>query len=64
MIINVFFNDLYNILCQIYPIEEDEQYLKFSSSEKEKKDIIYAEYIKCLCIRFLDDLFFEENLKK
>ena len=61
--ISDFFNDLYNSLCEIYPIEEDEQYLKFQSSEKDKKEIIYAELIKCLCIRFLDDLFFEENLK-
>ena len=58
-----FFNELYNSLCEIYPIEEDQQYLKFESSEKDKKEIIYAELIKCLCIRFLDDLFFEENLK-
>ena len=62
--INEFFNDLFSVLCQIYPIEENEQCLKFFSSEKDKKEIIYAEFIKCLCIRFLDDLFFEENLKK
>ena len=58
-----FFNGLFITLCRIYPIEEDEQYLKYESSEKEKKEIIIAEYIKCLCIRFLDDLFFEENIK-
>ena len=62
--INEFFNELFQILCQIYPIDEDEQYLKFASSEKDKKEIIIAELIKCLCIRFLDDLFFEENYKK
>ena len=61
--ITEFFNGLFIALCEIYPIEEDEQYLKYESSEKEKKEIIIAEYIKCLCIRFLDDLFFEENIK-
>ena len=28
-----------------------------------KKEITIAELIKCLCIRFLDELFFEENIK-
>ena len=58
-----FFNNLFNSLCEVYPIEDEEQYLKYVSSEKDKKEIIIAELIKCLCIRFLDDLFFEENLK-
>ena len=62
--ITEYFNELFQILCKIYPIEADEQYLKYVSSEKDKKEIITAELIKCLCIRFLDDLFFEENLKK
>ena len=61
--INSFFNDLFYTLCEIYPIEEDKQFLKYESSEQGKKEIILAELIKCLCIRFLDDLFFDENLK-
>ena len=61
--INTFFNDLFYTLCQIYPIEEDKQFLKYESSEKGKKEIILSELIKCLCIRFLDDLFFDGNLK-
>ena len=63
--IKEFFNELFNTLCEIYPIkEEDNQNLKFELSENEKKEVIIAELIKCLCIRFLDDLFFEENIKK
>ena len=62
--ITEFFNRLFSCLCEIYPIEEDDQYLKFESSEKDKKEIIIAELIKSLCIRFLDDLYFEENIKK
>ena len=59
-----FFNQLFFTLCQIYPIEDEEQIYKFNESEKNKKEITIAEIIKCLCIRFLDDLFFEENIKK
>ena len=59
-----FFNQLFYTLCQIYPIEDEEQALKFNESEKNNKEIILSELIKCLCIRFLDDLFFEENIKK
>jgi len=58
-----FFNQLYNNLCEIYPIEADEQVLNYNESEKNKKEITTAELIKCLCIRFLDDMFFEENIK-
>ena len=53
-----FFNDLFNDLCRIYPIQNINQISNFSSLE-----IINAELIKSLCIRFLDDLFFEENIK-
>ena len=59
-----YLNQLFHTLCKIYPIEDEEQALKFNESEKSKKEIILAELIKCLCIRFLDDLFFEENIKK
>ena len=62
--ITEFFNDLFNSLCEVYSIQDDEAQIKYASSEHDKKEIIIAELIKCLCIRFLDDLFFEENLKK
>ena len=58
-----FFNSLFKLLCEIYPIEKDELYIKYESSDEGKKEIKIAELIKCLCIRFLDDLFFEENIK-
>ena len=61
--ISEYLNKLFNSLCEIYPIEDDSQFLKFASSEADKKEILVAELIKCLCIRFLDDFFFEENLK-
>ena len=59
--ISDFFNDLYNSLCQIYSIEKEE-YDNLTPNER-KEEIIIAELIKSICIRFLDDLFFEENLK-
>ena len=52
-----FFNDLFITLERVYPIENN-------YSEKDLKVIkalTIAEYIKCLCIRFLDDFFFREN---
>ena len=52
-----FFNDLFNNLERIYPIENN-------YPEKETKVIKalkFSEYIKSLCIRFLDDYFFKEN---
>ncbi len=58
-----FFNQLFSTLCEMYPIETDEQVLNYNDSEIKKKEITTAELIKCLCIRFLDDLFFEENIK-
>ena len=61
--ISEYLNKLFNDLCKIYPIEDDSQFLKFASSEQDKKEILVSELIKCLCIRFLDDFFFEENLK-
>ena len=51
-----FFNELFDILERVYPIQA-------SNIEKDKTAVIYAEYIKCLCIRFLDDCFFEDNYK-
>ena len=59
-----FLNQLFYILSKIYPIEDEAQVLKFNESEQNRKEITLAELIKCLCIRFLDDLFFEENIKK
>ena len=61
--ISKYLNKLFNTLCIIYPIEDDSQFLKFASSELDKKEILVSELIKCLCIRFLDDFFFEDNLK-
>ena len=60
-IISDFFNDLYNSLCQIYNIQKEE-YDNLTPHEK-NEEIIIVELIKSLCIRFLDDLNFEENLK-
>ena len=52
-----FFNDLFNHLERIYPIENNnpEKDLKIIKALK------ISEYIKSLCIRFLDDYFFKEN---
>ena len=58
-----FFNQLFDSLCEVYPIEDDGKIQNFTLGEKDKKEWTLAELIKCLCIRFLDDLFFEENLK-
>ena len=49
-----FFNDLFSTLERIFPLENN-------YSEKEKKILIIVEYIKSLCIRLLDDLFFDDN---
>ena len=51
-----FFNNLFISLERVYPIEN-------KYSEKMKKEVLIAEYIKSLCIRFLDDFFFKDNLK-
>ena len=51
-----FFNELFDILERVYPIQAN-------YNEKKSKSLIYAEYIKCLCVRFLDDCFFEDNYK-
>ena len=51
-----FFNELFSTLERVYPIQAN-------YAEKDKKFVIIAEYIKCLCIRFLDDAFFEDNYK-
>ena len=59
--ISDFFNDLYFSLCQIYNIQKEE-YDNLTPNEK-NEEIIIAELIKSICIRFLDDLYYEENLK-
>ena len=51
-----FFNELFFLLERVYPIEKN-------YSDKDMKKVKYAEYIKCLCIRFLDDFFFRDNYK-
>ena len=51
-----FFNELFDILERVYPIQAN-------YNEKDSNPLIYVEYIKCLCIRFLDDCFFEDNYK-
>ena len=58
-----FFNQLFSNLSEVYPIEDEEQVLNYNDSENSKREITTAELIKCLCIRFLDDLFFDENIK-
>ena len=63
-IISEFFNNLFNNLVKIYPIENNEDNsnnIKFL--EKQKDELIIAELIKSICIRFLDDLFFDDNIK-
>ena len=62
-IISEFFNNLFNNLCKIYPIEKDEEKGNTISFEKQKDELILAELIKSICIRFLDDLFFDDNIK-
>ena len=51
-----FFNEIFYTIEKIYPIQN-------KYSESEKKVVTVAEYVKCLCIRFLDDFFFEDNYK-
>ena len=58
-----FLNDLFNKLCIIYHIQKDEENTVSLSANIEKEEIIIAELIKSICIRFLDDLFFEDNIK-
>ena len=62
-ILYIFFNDLFNKLSEIYPIEIDENNNDISSSIPQKNEIIISELTKSLCIRYLDDLFFEDNIK-
>ena len=62
-ILYIFFNDLFYNLSKIYPIEIGENNNNISSSNPQKKEIIISELIKSLCIRYLDDLFFEDNIK-
>ena len=62
-IISTYFNELFNILCQIYPIEKDGKYNENLSLENQNEEITLSELIKSLCIRFLDDLFYEDNMK-
>ena len=56
VIFSEFFNEIFFVLEKIYPIQN-------KYSESEKKLVTIAEYIKCMCIRFLDDFFFEDNYK-
>ena len=49
-----FLNELFRVLSLTYPLQK-------SYLEKDMKIIKYAELIKCLCILFLDELFFKDN---
>ena len=52
-----FFNDLFDILSRVYPIDAN----YFEKDLKAIKAVKISELIKCFCIRFLDDFFFKEN---
>ena len=58
-----YFNDLFNNLCEIYPIAKEGNFPEYLSLENKKDELILSELIKSLCIRFLDDLFYEDNMK-
>ena len=54
-----FFNDLFSTLSRVYPIDIN----YFEKDFKTIKAVKISEFIKCFCIRFLDDFFFKENYR-